>query len=112
VAAATLYLAWTAQFLGGRVDGVLGAFAGGVVVVLVARFAQRHHGPPAQVAFLPTFWLLVPGALSLTGVSELVGLGSGGLTDLFNAVISIVAIALGVLVGSSLSRSVARHLIA
>lgn len=107
----TLYLAWTAQFLGGLVDGAFGAFAGGLAVVPIAYAAQRHHGPPAQVVFLPTFWLLVPGALGLAGVSELVGAGGGhGLSDLFTALLSVIAIALGVLVGSSLSHSLAHHL--
>jgi uncharacterized membrane protein YjjB (DUF3815 family) len=107
----TLYLAWAAQFLGGLVDGVFGAFAGGLAVVPISFAAQRHHGPPAQVVLLPTFWLLVPGALGLTGVSELVGAGNGnGLTDLFTALLSVVAIALGALVGFSLTRGAGRHL--
>jgi uncharacterized membrane protein YjjP (DUF1212 family) len=107
----TLYVAWTAQWVGSLVDGVFGAFAGGLAVVPVAAAAQRHHGPPAQVVFLPTFWLLVPGALGLTGVSELVGAAGGrGLTDLFEALLSVIAIALGALVGFSLTQSAERHL--
>lgn len=107
----TLYVAWSAQWLGALVDGVFGAFAGGLAVVPVASAAQRHHGPPAQVVFLPTFWLLVPGALGLTGVSELVGAAGGnGLTDLFEALASVIAIALGALVGFSLTQSAERHL--
>jgi uncharacterized membrane protein YjjP (DUF1212 family) len=107
----TLYFAWTAQFLAGLVDGLLGAFAGGLAVVPIAYAAQRHRGPPAQVVFLPTFWLLVPGALGLTGLSELVGTAGGnGLTDLFEALLSVIAIALGALVGHSLTQTAARHL--
>ncbi len=107
----TLYVAWTAQWVGALVDGVFGAFLGGLAVVPVASAAQRQHGPPAQVVFLPTFWLLVPGALGLTGVSELVGAAGGnGLTDLFEALLSVIAIALGALVGFSLTQSAERHL--
>lgn len=107
----TLYVVWTTQFLAGLVDALFGAFAGGLAVVPIAYAAQRHRGPPAQVVFLPTFWLLVPGALGLTGLSELVGAGGGnGLTDLFEALLSVIAIALGALVGHSLTQTAARHL--
>jgi uncharacterized membrane protein YjjP (DUF1212 family) len=106
-----LYVAWTAQFVAGLVDGVFGAFAGGLVVVPIAYAAQRHHGPPAQVVFLPTFWLLVPGALGLAGVSELIGVRVGsGYTDLFTALLSVIAVALGALVGFSLTRSATHHM--
>ena len=35
--------------------------------------ARLPGGPPSQVTFLPAFWLLVPGALGLIGVTEIVG---------------------------------------
>jgi uncharacterized membrane protein YjjP (DUF1212 family) len=107
----TLYLAWSAQWVAGLVDALFGAFAGGLAVVPIAYAAQRHRGPPAQVVFLPTFWLLVPGALGLRGLSELVGAAGGnGLTDLFEALLSVVAIALGAMVGHSLTQSAAQRL--
>ena len=53
---------------------------------------------------LPAFWLLVPGALGLRGISQLaVGLGA---TDVVATAISLFAVALGVLVGTSLTRDV------
>ncbi len=103
-----LYCAWGAQVLGGMVaggsSGLFGAFTGGLVVVPIATLVQRLKGPPAQVASLPAFWLLVPGALGLAGVSNLVA-GTHTTNALINAFLSVVAVALGILVGSSLTAS-------
>ncbi|NUT51053.1 MAG: threonine/serine exporter family protein [Saccharothrix sp.] len=110
----TLYLVWTAQFLAGQVDVLFGAFVGGLAVVPIAYLAERHHGPPAQVMFLSTFWLLVPGALGLAGVSELFGANSGnGPADVLDALLSVVAISLGTLAGFGFvqsTRNAARRL--
>jgi uncharacterized membrane protein YjjP (DUF1212 family) len=101
-----LYCAWGAQQAGAMVagggSGLFGAFTGGLVVVPIATLVQRLHGPPAQVASLPAFWLLVPGALGLAGVSNLVE-GLSGSDTLVNAFLSVVSVALGILVGSSLA---------
>jgi uncharacterized membrane protein YjjB (DUF3815 family) len=68
-------------------------------------------GPPALVSFLPAFWLLVPGALGLIGVTEyLVDDTVAGIQDFIGTVGSIIAIALGVLCGYPLYRSIARSL--
>jgi uncharacterized membrane protein YjjP (DUF1212 family) len=103
-----LFCAWGAQQLGNLVaaGSLFGAFTGGLVVVPIATLVQRLHGPPAQVASLPAFWLLVPGALGLAGVSGLVELGDGtshGADSLVNAFLTVVSVALGILVGSSLT---------
>jgi uncharacterized membrane protein YjjB (DUF3815 family) len=58
---------------------------------------------PARASFLPGFWLLVPGALGLIGLTELAGDASvNGAQDLVATVVSIFAIALGVLCGTQL----------
>ncbi len=105
-----LYVTFAAQFFGKHVSGPLtGAFLGGLVAVNAAYLIQsRKHAPPAQVAFLPAFWMLVPGGISLTGISDLVthsisGVTSGGLEVLVSALLSVMSIALGVMVGSGLS---------
>jgi uncharacterized membrane protein YjjP (DUF1212 family) len=103
-----LFCAWGAQQVGNLVasGGLFGAFTGGLVVVPIAALVQKLHGPPAQVASLPAFWLLVPGALGLAGVSGLVELGDGtsqGADNLINAFLTVVSVALGILVGSSLT---------
>ena len=70
-----LYVAYATQAARGLVLGSLGAsFVAGAVVLPVAYAVQhRRSGPPVPVTFLPAFWLLVPGALGLAGVTEIVG---------------------------------------
>ncbi|GAA2388865.1 hypothetical protein Cme02nite_71560 [Catellatospora methionotrophica] len=106
----TLVIAYAGQFLAGLwAGGLFAAFAGGLLIVPLANAVQRLHGPPAQVVFLPSFWLLVPGALSLvgvTGVTGLVELSDTGRSNLVTAFLTVVAVSLGVLVGSSLLSNV------
>jgi uncharacterized membrane protein YjjB (DUF3815 family) len=106
-----LYVAYAAQAGSGLLLGSLGAsFVAGAVVLPVAyAVQQRPSGPPVPVTFLPAFWLLVPGALGLQGVAEIVGADeAAGLGDFLNALLSIVAIAVGVLVGSSFAERIGR----
>ncbi|HZR49014.1 MAG TPA: threonine/serine exporter family protein [Streptosporangiaceae bacterium] len=106
-----LFAVWGAQATGTALAGGLaGAFLGGLVVTPAAYFAQSQRGgPPAQVTFLPSFWMLVPGALGLTGVSQLVLLGSkASLNDVTQALLTIVAISLGMMVGASLLQTAAK----
>jgi len=52
--------------------------------------------------FLPAFLMLVPGSLSLNGVGELlVTKNAGGITEVVTALLTVVAVALGVMVGAS-----------
>jgi uncharacterized membrane protein YjjB (DUF3815 family) len=101
-----LYAAWTGQvvgnhLLGGYVSGLVGAFVMTPVAVLVARMPSAM---PAYASFLPGFWLLVPGAMSLIGLTQLAGNASAtGSDDFLAAVGSIVAVALGVLCGTQIT---------
>ncbi|HMN97384.1 MAG TPA: threonine/serine exporter family protein [Phycisphaerales bacterium] len=63
---------------------------------------QRFRGPPSMVTFLPSFWLLVPGSLSLMSVAQMLGDRSAGIEGLVSAIFAIASIALGTLVGASL----------
>jgi uncharacterized membrane protein YjjP (DUF1212 family) len=106
-----LYVAYAVQAGSGLLLGALGAsFVAGAVVLPVSYAVQyRRSGPPVMVTFLPAFWLLVPGALGLQGVTEIVGAGeAGGLGDFLNALLSIVAIAVGVLVGTGIAERLGR----
>jgi uncharacterized membrane protein YjjB (DUF3815 family) len=108
-----LYAAWIGQFLGNEAfGGYVSGFIGALVMTPVAYMVERHpSGPPALVSFLPAFWLLVPGALGLIGVTEyLVDDTAAGIQDFIGTVGSIIAIALGVLCGYPLYRSIARSL--
>ncbi|RSM69598.1 hypothetical protein DMB66_11470 [Actinoplanes sp. ATCC 53533] len=108
-----LYAGWIGQYLGGLVlGGYLSGFVGAIVLTIVAYAVERvPSGPPALVSFLPGFWLLVPGALSLIGVTEYLSRDVvRGAEDLLGAVGSMVAVALGVLCGYPLFRALARSI--
>ncbi|NUR86977.1 MAG: threonine/serine exporter family protein, partial [Nonomuraea sp.] len=80
-----------------------GAFLAGLALPIVAHLVQRRAKAPSQVLFLPSFWMLVPGSAGLAGVSELVVQKSqASLADLISTVITVLAIALGVMVGASM----------
>jgi uncharacterized membrane protein YjjP (DUF1212 family) len=100
-----LYAAWVGQVVGnhlfgGYVSGLVGALVMTPAAAVVAHFSSAL---PVYALFLPGFWLLVPGALSLIGLTRLAGntsaVGSG---DFLAVVGSIIAVALGVLCGTLL----------
>ena len=105
-----LLAAWIGQVLGeALVGGDVSGFFGALVMTPVAlAVARLPGGPPSQVTFLPAFWLLVPGALGLIGVAEVVGdPAAADVEDLVKPLGAIVSIALGVLCGVSLFRGLA-----
>lgn len=83
-----------------------GFFAALVITPLVLWIATRDDGAPDQITFLPAFWLLVPGASGLIGLTEAVDAGLG---DLATALATVLSIALGVLVGTALFRWIAER---
>lgn len=99
-----LYVAYGAQVLGSVFfGGVLSALVGALVMTPVAIIVSSHpSGPAAMVSFLPAFWLLVPGALGLVGITNILAGDSAGATTLVTTVATMVAIALGILTGSAL----------
>ena len=102
-----LYVAYGAQVLGDVLfDGVLSALVGAAVMTPVAVvIARQRTGPPALVSFLPAFWLLVPGALGLIGVASVLHGDLGGASTIVTTVATMMAIALGVLVGLAVTGS-------
>ncbi len=104
-----LFVAYAGQqvgqvLVGSTVSGFVGALAMTPVVLWIA---SLRHGVPSQLTFLPGFWLLVPGAAGLVGLTEAVGT-SEGLEDFATALTSVMSIALGVLIGTALYRVVHR----
>jgi uncharacterized membrane protein YjjP (DUF1212 family) len=100
-----LYVAYAGQQLGGHMFGsFLSGFVGAVMMTPVAYWIQRRPGaPPALVTFLPGFWLLVPGSLGLIGLSQLAGDNQqAGLQTVGDMTLALVAVALGVMVGTAL----------
>jgi uncharacterized membrane protein YjjP (DUF1212 family) len=96
-----LYIAYGAQVLGDALLGsVLSAFVGAVVMTPVAvLISHAPGGPPPMVSFLPAYWLLVPGALGLEGVTSLLHGDVTGFATLTTTLTTMVAVSLGVLVG-------------
>ncbi|BFU43210.1 threonine/serine ThrE exporter family protein [Krasilnikovia sp. MM14-A1004] len=102
-----LYAAWVGRYLGEQVfSGYMSGFTGALLMTMVAYVVERRpSGPPALVSFLPAFWLLVPGGVSLIGVTEVLNSGAAAATpDLIGATGTIMAIALGVLCGYPMYR--------
>ncbi len=95
---AVLLAAWLGQLAGSQLFGadVSGFFGALAMTPIALLLACLPGGPPPQVTFLPAFWLLVPGALGLIGVTEIVGNpATASIADLVAPVGSIVSIALG-----------------
>jgi len=103
-----LYIAFAGQVVGDALfDGQISGFFGAVAMTPVVLWVERlPGGPPKLVTFLPAFWLLVPGATGLIGVTEIVGSGPGtasrGLSDVL---ITVMSISLGVLIGTAAYRA-------
>lgn len=102
-----------AAALGGQAAGAalfspeLSAFFGALAMTPLVLLIGRHpKGPPTMVLFLPAFWLLVPGAAGLIGVTAIVGTDSRlGPADFTDTMVTVLAIALGVLLGTAAVRA-------
>jgi uncharacterized membrane protein YjjB (DUF3815 family) len=90
----------TASLFGKEISGFFGML---VATPLGYLIQKRLKGPPAMVTFLPSFWLLVPGALGLLTVTRLLR-DPGRLDGLLSVAFALASIALGTLVGASLYR--------
>ena len=92
-----------AALFGGLLSGFFGAFA---MTPLALWVETLRNGPPKLVTFLPGFWLLVPGAAGLLGVTELLSvnhqLGAQAVVDML---VTVMSIALGVLIGTAVYRT-------
>jgi uncharacterized membrane protein YjjP (DUF1212 family) len=88
----------TAGFFGKELSGFFGML---VATPLGYLIQVRYKGPPAMVTFLPSFWLLVPGALGLLSVKRLL-IEPGRFDGLVSTALALASIALGTLVGASL----------
>ena len=91
-----------------------GAFVGGAVAALASTLLEYVRPElPRMVAFLPSFWLLVPGSLGLISMAQFeVGPGEAAIA-VADVVVVVAAIALGVIVGAALAaplRRLARQL--
>jgi uncharacterized membrane protein YjjB (DUF3815 family) len=104
-----LLLAFAAQQFaavrfGKEISGFFGMLAATPLGYLIYK---QFKGPPAMVTFLPSFWLLVPGALGLLSIKRLLG-DPTHLEGLVNVALVLASIALGTLVGASLEKWLAK----
>ena len=99
-----VFLAIAAQRLAAEVFGSeLSGFFGTLVATPLGYLIQfRFRGPPAIVTFLPSFWLLVPGALGLLSVTRMLTDRAAGVDGMITVVFVITSVALGTLIGASL----------
>lgn len=106
-----LVVAYAGQVLGGLVlGGAVSAFVGALAMTVVAMAVAVRGGPPALVTFLPGFWLLVPGALGLVGVTSVLGDETlQALGTLITTATTMVSISLGVLAGTVLAGAALRR---
>lgn len=108
-----LVVAYAGQVVGGVLFGaVVSSFVGALAMTPVAMLAAtRPSGPPFLVTFLPGFWVLVPGALGLVGVTSALGRSTDqAITTIVTTGVSMVAISLGVLAGLALGGGLVRRL--
>jgi uncharacterized membrane protein YjjP (DUF1212 family) len=105
---AVLGIAYSGQLIGAAVFGAtVSAFFGALAMTpVVLWMSAKRWGPPTMVTFLPAFWLLVPGAAGLIGVTEIVGTDSAlGPTDFTEMISTVFSIALGILIASAVYNS-------
>jgi uncharacterized membrane protein YjjP (DUF1212 family) len=89
----------------------IGGFFGMLVATPLCYLIQlQFNGPPAMVTFLPSFWLLVPGAVGLLSVTRMVSDRSAGIDGLTVTVAAFTSIALGTLMGASIYRWITERL--
>jgi uncharacterized membrane protein YjjP (DUF1212 family) len=107
-----MLMAFAAQRAGAAAFGSeISGFFGMLFAVPVGYLIQmRFKGPPAVVTMLPSFWLLVPGSLSLLSVARMFSDRYAGLEGLTNAVFTFMSIALGSLVGASIYKGLTEYL--
>lgn len=80
-----------------------GAFAAGMALPIAAAVIAARTRIPSQVTFLPSFWMIVPGAIGLSGIASLLtGSHPNAVSDLVDTVVALIAIALGILISTSL----------
>nr|WP_306239287.1 threonine/serine exporter family protein [Ornithinimicrobium cryptoxanthini] len=92
----------------------VGAFLGAAAASLVSSVVEfLRPQVPRVIAFLPSFWLLVPGSLGLVSLTRIQVAPDAAIGAVGGVTVIVAAIALGIVVGASLARplrSVARRI--
>jgi uncharacterized membrane protein YjjP (DUF1212 family)/uncharacterized membrane protein YjjB (DUF3815 family) len=103
-----LVIAYGSQLLAGALlGGELSGFVGAVVVIVIVALLRRlPTAPPAAVMLTCAYWLLVPGALGFIGLGTEAEDAPGGSAMLIQFIVSLVAIAIGMVVGAGVTHDV------
>lgn len=103
-----LVVAYAAQLLGNVLVGPeLSGLIGAVIVIPAVSLAGRLKAAPSTAIMLTcAYWLLVPGAMGFIGLSEAASGSSGASSAIMRTAASLIAIAIGMLLGAGLSRDV------
>lgn len=101
-----LLVAYAAQLLGHLLVGAeLSGLIGALIVVPAVRLAAlARAAPPPAVMLTCAYWLLVPGAMGFIGVTEAASGTAGASTAILSTFGSLLAIAIGMMLGAGLSR--------
>lgn len=107
-----ILLAFGAQRLGAPLVGThFSGFFGTLVATPIGYLIRmRFRGPPPMITFLPSFWLLVPGALGLLSVKQMLSDTYEGIEGILSATFIFSSVAIGTLVGASLYKSLTEAL--
>ncbi|MGP6172512.1 threonine/serine ThrE exporter family protein [Microbacterium sp. A204] len=103
-----LVVAYAAQLLGNVMLGAeLSGLVGALIVIPAAYLAARLKAAPSAAIMLTcAYWLLVPGAMGFIGLSEAAAGTSGATTAILRTAGSLIAIAIGMMLGAAFSRDV------
>lgn len=101
-----LVVAYSAQLLGNLLVGAeLSGLLGALIVIPAVHLAGRlRASPPPAVMLTCAYWLLVPGAMGFIGLSEAAAGTAGAGSTLLQTFGSLLAIAIGMMLGAGLSR--------
>jgi uncharacterized membrane protein YjjP (DUF1212 family) len=89
------------MLLGAALSGLIGALIAVPAIYLVAHI---RNAPPPAVMLTCAYWMMVPGSLGFIGLTEAVSGTAGGTNTLIQTVGAIFAIAIGMVVGTGISR--------
>jgi len=103
-----LVVAYSAQLLGNVLVGAeLSGLVGAIIVIPAVSLAGKLKGSPSPAIMLTcAYWLLVPGAMGFIGLSEAAAGTSGAADAIMRTFASLIAIAIGMVLGAGLSRDV------
>lgn len=103
-----LVVAYSAQLLGNLVLGAeLSGLVGALIAIPAVYLASKLKAAPTPAVMLTcAYWMLVPGAMGFMGLSEAASGESGATSTILRTAASLIAIAIGMLLGASFSRNV------